>query len=75
MNGPTEAASARAAASAEKPIPILYWPLWWASLAVALLFFYGILTPVWMLVRLAAWVSERPLFRASRSASAGGRPD
>jgi hypothetical protein len=33
------------------------------TLAVALLFFYGILTPVWMLVRLAAWVSERPLFR------------
>jgi hypothetical protein len=56
-------ASPRAATARAKPIPILYWPLWGASLVVALGFFYGILTPVWMLVRVAAWVSERPLFR------------
>jgi len=34
-----------------------------AILAAALAVFYGILTPVWMLVRLLAWVSERPPFR------------
>jgi hypothetical protein len=63
VSASAEGASARAAAARATPIPILYWPLWWATLAVALVFFYGILTPLWMLVRLAAWVSERPLFR------------
>jgi hypothetical protein len=55
--------STRGAAARAKPVPLFYWPLWMATLAVALVFFYGILTPVWMLVRVAAWVSERPLFR------------
>jgi hypothetical protein len=63
VSASAQGASPRAAAARAKPIPILYWPLWGASLAVALVFFYGILTPVWMLVRVAAWVSERPLFR------------
>ena len=49
--------------SAGKPIPRYYWPIWMAILAAALAVFYGILTPVWMLVRFVAWVSERPLFR------------
>jgi len=34
-----------------------------AILAAALTVFYGILTPLWMAVRLVAWVSERPIFR------------
>jgi hypothetical protein len=34
-----------------------------ATLAVALVVFYGFLTPVWMLVRLVAWVSEHPRLR------------
>jgi hypothetical protein len=54
---------------ARRPIPFYYWPLWMATLAVALGVFYGILTPLWMLVRAVAWVSERPLFNRGRRAS------
>jgi hypothetical protein len=57
------ALSLRAEAARRKPIPVVYWPLWMGTLGLALVVFYGILTPVWMLVRLVAWVSERPLFR------------
>jgi hypothetical protein len=45
-------------------VPFLYWPLWMTSLAVGLVLFYGILTPIWMLVRVVAWASDRPLFRS-----------
>ncbi len=55
--------SPRAAAARRKPIPPFYWALWSATLGLALVVFYGILTPVWMVIRLVAWVSERPLFR------------
>ncbi len=51
------------AAARQRGIPLLYWPLWMVTLAVALVLFYGFLTPVWMLVRLVAWVSEHPLLR------------
>ncbi len=46
-----------------KPIPFYYWPLWMATLALALIVFYGFLTPIWMLIRFVAWVSERRLFK------------
>ena len=46
-----------------KPIPIYYWPIWMITLAAALIVFYGLLTPIWMLVRLVAWVSERRLLK------------
>jgi hypothetical protein len=42
-----------------------------ATLGVALVVFYGILTPIWMLVRAVAWVSERPLFNRGRQGSSG----
>ena len=51
------------AAARRRGIPVLYWPLWMATLAIALVLFYGFLTPVWMLVRLVAWVSEHPRLR------------
>ena len=41
------------------PVPWYYWPFWMATLAVALVVFYGFLTPVWMGIRLIAWISER----------------
>jgi hypothetical protein len=34
-----------------------------ATLALALIVFYGFLTPIWMLIRFVAWVSERRLFK------------
>ena len=46
-----------------KPVPFVYWPLWMALLGAALVVFYAILTPVWMVIRAVAWVSEHPRFR------------
>jgi hypothetical protein len=45
------------------PIPLWRWTSWWATLAVALVVFYVLLTPIWMGLRAAAWVAE---FRARR---------
>jgi hypothetical protein len=49
-----------------RPIRWYHWPLWMGTLAAALAVFYGILTPLWMLIRLLAWISERPLFNLGR---------
>ena len=49
--------------SAHRPIPVGYWAAWMALLGLALVVFYGILTPFWMLVRALAWVSEHPFLR------------
>jgi hypothetical protein len=49
-----------------RPIRFYHWPLWLGTLTLALAVFYGILTPVWMLIRLVAWVSERPVFNPGR---------
>jgi len=46
-------------APADRRIPFYYWPLWMVLLALGLLVFYVFLTPVWMVVRLVAWLSER----------------
>ncbi len=45
--------------AAKKPIPFYWWPLWMATLALALVVFYVFLTPIWMVLRLVAWLSER----------------
>ncbi len=39
-------------------MPVRYWALWLTSLGTALVLFYGLLTPVWMGLRAAAWVAE-----------------
>jgi hypothetical protein len=39
-------------------VPLRYWILWWSVLAVALIVFYVLLTPIWMGLRAAAWVAE-----------------
>ena len=44
-------------------VPLRYWALWGMFIAVALVLFYIILTPVWIGLRVAAWVAE---FRARR---------
>jgi len=44
-------------------VPLRYWALWGLFFAVALVLFYVILTPVWIGLRVAAWVAE---FRARR---------
>ena len=44
-------------------IPLWRWGLWWFLLAVGMLLFYVILTPIWIGLRVLAWIAE---FRARR---------
>jgi len=39
-------------------VPLRYWAMWWTSLAIAVVLFYVILTPIWLGLRAAAWVAE-----------------
>jgi predicted signal transduction protein with EAL and GGDEF domain len=43
--------------------PLRYWVLWSSVLALAVVVFYVLLTPLWIGLRVAAWVAE---FRARR---------
>jgi len=44
---------------AKPPVAWYWWPYWMTLLTVALFVFYVVLTPVWMGIRLVAWLSER----------------
>ena len=54
-----------------KPIRFYWWPLWMIFLAVALVFFYGILTPIWMGIRVLAWLSDRGRMRKASAPTRG----
>ena len=45
------------------PVPWWRWAIWWSLLAVAVVLFYVVLTPVWLGLRWLAWTAE---FRARR---------
>jgi hypothetical protein len=45
------------------PVPAWRWGAWYATLAAALVLFYGIFTPFWFALRALAWLAE---FRARR---------
>jgi hypothetical protein len=45
--------------TADRRIPVYYWPFWMLLLALGLLVFYVLLTPVWMAIRAVAWLTER----------------
>jgi hypothetical protein len=45
------------------PVPRRYWALWWVILVVADFVFYVLLTPIWIGLRVAAWLAE---FQARR---------
>ena len=45
------------------PVPLWRWALWSSILAVALVVFYVLLTPIWLGLRGLAWLAE---FRARR---------
>jgi hypothetical protein len=49
----------------KRPVPFYWWPIWMVVLTLALVVFYGILTPFWMAVRAVAWLSEHGGFRRS----------
>jgi hypothetical protein len=44
-------------------VPLRYWMMWFFGLGVAVVLFYVVLTPVWIGLRVAAWVAE---FRSRR---------
>ena len=39
-------------------VPVRYWVLWWSLLAAAVVVFYVLLTPIWIGLRVAAWVAS-----------------
>jgi hypothetical protein len=39
-------------------VPVRYWALWWSAMALAVVVFYVILTPIWLGLRAAAWIAE-----------------
>ena len=45
------------------PVPLRYWILWWIVLLAADVIFYVLLTPIWIGLRMLAWMAE---FRARR---------
>jgi hypothetical protein len=49
------------------PVPLWRWAIWWATLGVALVVFYVVLTPLWLGLRGLAWLAE---LRARRRAAA-----
>ena len=51
---------------ARKPVPVYWWALWLALLALGLFVFYVLFTPVWMGIRLVAWLTEGRRFRLAR---------
>lgn len=40
-------------------VPVRYWTAWWSLLAVAVVLFYVVLTPVWLGLRAVAWLADR----------------
>ena len=44
-------------------VPLRYWVLWWLLIVVADFTFYVLLTPIWLGLRMAAWLVE---FRSRR---------
>jgi hypothetical protein len=45
------------------PVSVARWTLWWFLLAIGILLFYVLLTPIWIGLRALAWVAE---FKARR---------
>jgi hypothetical protein len=52
-----------ARAARAKRIPLWRWVLWYADLGIGMLLFYVLLTPIWIGLRVLAWIAE---FRARR---------
>ena len=39
-------------------VPVRYWMLWWLLIVVADFVFYVLLTPIWLGLRVLAWLAE-----------------
>ena len=40
-------------------VPVRYWVFWWTCLALAMVVFYVLLTPIWIGIRVAGWIAAR----------------
>jgi hypothetical protein len=40
------------------PVPRWRWAIWWVTLGVADLLFYVLLTPLWVGLRVLAWLAD-----------------
>ena len=40
-------------------VPVRYWVVWWSLLAAAVVVSYVLLTPIWLGLRVAAWIASR----------------
>ena len=40
-------------------VPVRYWLVWWTLLGAAVVVFYVVLTPLWIGLRVAAWIAAR----------------
>jgi hypothetical protein len=49
-------------------VPARYWALWFTILGAAVFVFYVLLTPIWIGIRVAAWIAE---FNARRRPAPG----
>ena len=47
-----------AQAARERRVPIWRWIFWYICLAAAMVLFYVVLTPIWLGLRVAAWIAE-----------------
>ena len=57
-------------------VPARYWALWGSALALAMVLFYVVLTPIWLGLRALAWIAElrsRVAERRNALTSAGER--
>ena len=39
-------------------VPLRYWAMWWSLIVVADIVFYVLLTPIWLGLRVLAWLAE-----------------
>ena len=39
-------------------VPLRYWAMWMWALGVAMIAFYVVLTPIWIGLRVLAWLAE-----------------
>jgi len=60
--------NATARAARERRIPIWRWAVWWLGFAGGIFLFYVLLTPIWIGLRVLAWIAE---FRARRRRTPG----
>ena len=59
LETPVETPERAVSARPKPPIPFYWWPLWMLLLAACIFTFYVVFTPVWLGIRLTAWLSER----------------